>query len=97
MQHQSETGASRDPELVALVKRKAALSRLLTIIMFVAYFGFVCLLAFKPEALSGRVGAATLGIPVGIGLILFAWVLTGIYVRWANGAYDAVVARLKSK
>ncbi|RYX83144.1 DUF485 domain-containing protein [bacterium] len=82
---------------MALVKRKASLSRFLTLVMFVTYFGYVCLLAFKPEALSGRVGAATVGIPIGIGLILLAWVLTGIYVRWANGAYDAVVARLKSK
>ena len=89
--------AARDPELVALVKRKAALSRLLSFIMLGTYFGFVALLAFKPEALSSHMGAATLGIPIGIGLIVLAWILTGIYVRWANGAYDAAVARLKSK
>ena len=29
--------------------------------------------------------------------ILFAWVLTGIYVWWANGRYDAAVASLKSQ
>lgn len=97
MQYQSEAGVQHDPELVALVKRKAALSRVLTIVMFASYFGYVCLLAFKPSALSGRVGSATLGIPIGIGLIVLAWILTGIYVRWANGAYDSVVARLKSK
>lgn len=89
--------APPDPELVALVKRKAALSRLLSFIMLGTYFGFVGLLAFKPEVLAARVGAATLGIPVGIGLIVLAWILTGVYVRWANGAYDSVVARLKSK
>ncbi len=89
--------AALDPELVALVKRKAALSRLLSFIMFGAYFGYMTLLAFKPEVLSSRVGAATLGIPLGIGLIVLAWILTGIYVRWANGAYDSAVARLKSK
>lgn len=97
MQQQSETGASRDPELVAIVRRKAALSRLLSIVMFGAFFGYVFLLAFFPDALSARVGAATIGIPIGIGLIILAWVLTGIYVKWANGAYDAVVARHKSK
>ncbi|BCM88237.1 inner membrane protein YjcH [Abditibacteriota bacterium] len=97
MQHPSGKGAPPDPELMALVKRKAALSRTLTLIMFCTYFGFVALLAFAPDVLSARVGAATLGIPVGIGLIVLAWVLTGIYVRWANGAYDEVVARLKSK
>lgn len=94
---QSGTSTPRDPELVALVRRKAALSRALTLVMFLTYFGFVCLLAFAPSVLSVRVGAATLGIPIGIGLIVLAWILTGIYVRWANGAYDAAVARLKSK
>lgn len=90
-------GVPTDPELIALVKRKAALSRALTLVMFFTYFGFVALLAFAPQVLSARIGAATLGIPLGIGLILLAWILTGIYVRWANGAYDEVVARLKSK
>ena len=109
MQQQSGSSASHDPELIALVKRKAALSRVLTVVMFIAYFGFMGLLAFEqrpsvdggnagtPGVLSTRIGAATLGIPLGIGLIIFTWALTGIYVRWANGAYDAVVARLKSK
>ncbi len=97
MQHPSEKSASPDPELLALTRKKAALSRLLTFIMFGTYFGFVFLLAFKPQVLSARVGAASLGIPVGIGLIVLAWILTGIYVRWANGAYDSVVARLKGK
>ena len=89
--------AALDPELLALTRKKAALSRLLTFIVLGAYFGFVFLLAFAPGVLSARVGQASLGIPVGIGLIVLAWVLTGVYVRWANGAYDAAVARLKSK
>ncbi len=97
MPHSSEKPASPDPELVALTRKKAALSRWLSFIMLGAYFGFVFLLAFAPQILSVRVGAASLGIPVGIGVIVLAWILTGIYVRWANGAYDSVVARLKGK
>ena len=97
MQPPTSKQAPPDPELVALVKRKAALSRALTFLMFGSYFGFMGLLAFKPESLSARVGQATLGIPIGIGVIGLAWILTGIYVRWANGAYDSAVARLKNK
>jgi len=85
-----------DPELVALTRKKAALSRLLSFIMLGVYFGFVFLLAFAPDVLSAHVGQATLGIPLGIGIIALAWILTGLYVRWANGAYDSAVARLKS-
>lgn len=97
MQQPIDKSAALDPELLALMRQKAALSRVLTFIMFGAYFGFVFLLAFAPGVLSVRVGAASLGIPLAIGLIVLAWVLTGIYVRWANGAYDSVIARLKSK
>ena len=97
MEQQSKTGALRDPELVALMKRRATLSRALLLIMFCGYFGFMALLAFAPGVLSAPVGAATLGIPLGISLIVLAWVLTGIYVRWTNGAYDEVVTRLKAK
>jgi len=86
-----------DPELVALSRKKAALSRLLSFVMLGAYFGFVFLLAFAPDVLSAHVSEATLGIPIGIGIIALAWILTGLYVRWANGAYDAAVARVKSK
>lgn len=86
-----------DPELVALSRKKAALSRLLSFLMLGVYFGFVFLLAFAPGVLSAHVGQATLGIPLGIGIIALAWIITGLYVRWANGAYDSAVARVKSK
>lgn len=86
------------PEFIALVRRRWAVSLTLTAAMFVAYFGFVLVLAFYKESLAVRIGEhLTVGIPVGIGVILFAWVLTGIYVWWANGRYDAAVANLKNQ
>jgi uncharacterized membrane protein (DUF485 family) len=53
------------------------------------------LLAYAPDVLRARAGSATLGIPLGISVIVFAWILTGIYVKWANGAYDTMVARVR--
>lgn len=93
---QSASDIARDPEFERLVRAKKSLSTVLCLLIFGAYFGFIGLLAFAPQVLSAKVGAATLGIPVGIGVIIFAWILTGIYVRWANGAYDAMVAKVKS-
>lgn len=90
----NQTG--HDPEFLNLARRKNSLSLLLTAIIFVVYFGYIGLLAFEPEALSAKVGSASLGIPVGIGVIIFAWILTGIYVRWANGAYDTMVERVRA-
>lgn len=84
-----------DPQFRDLVRRKQKLSLTLTLIIFVAYFGYMTLMALAPETLAAPVGAATLGIPLGIGIIIFAWILTGVYVKWANGAYDAMVARVR--
>ena len=86
-----------DPEFADLARRKNALSLALTAAILLVYFGFVALLAFAPEILSARIGAVTLGIPIGIGVIIFAWILTGIYVRWANNDYDTRVAALKAR
>ena len=88
---------SDDPEFRSLVRTKSTLSIVLSILLLTVYFGFIGLMAFAPDVLRGYVGSATLGIPFGIGVIVLAWVLTGIYVRWANGAYDTMVARVKSK
>ena len=80
-----------------LVRRRWKVSLTLTAVMLAIYYGFVLILAFDKELLSGRVGtgAMTLWIPVGLGVILAAWVLTGIYVFWANGTYDRLVKDIK--
>jgi uncharacterized membrane protein (DUF485 family) len=80
-----------------LVRRRWTVSLTLTAIMLAIYYGFVLILAFDKELLSGKIagGAMTLWIPVGIAVILAAWVLTGIYVAWANSTYDRLVKEIK--
>ena len=69
---------------------------ILTVAMMAAYFGFVLLVAFN-KPLLGRVIAPglSLGILLGALVIVFAWVLTWTYVRWANTHYDSALARLR--
>jgi len=96
--NQAQRDLLDDPQFLALVKQKSRVSGILTALMLLAYFGFVLLLAFAPTALSGMVGGdATWGIPMGIGVIVFAWILTGIYVRWANSSYDTAIAEIKAR
>jgi uncharacterized membrane protein (DUF485 family) len=72
-----------------LVVRKWKISLVLTAIMMVVYFGFILVLAFKGEILATKLGEhMTLGIPVGLAIIVLACILTGIYVFWANSSYD---------
>ena len=61
------------------------ISLILTILELILYFGFIGLIAFKKHFLSIKLsGAIPVGIPVSVGAILLSWVLTGIYVWWAN-------------
>jgi uncharacterized membrane protein (DUF485 family) len=85
-------------EFKELMRRKNSISLVLTALTLIVYFGFMLLLAFGQQVLAAKVSrSATLGIPLGIGVIVLAWILTGIYVRWANTKYDEMVARVKAK
>lgn len=89
---------ARDSDFLALRRRKNRVALLLTLAMFAVYYGFVALMAFGKDFLGTKIsGATTIGIPIGIGVILVACVLTGIYAAWANKSYDAEVAKLKAR
>ena len=86
------------PELRRLVGRRWAISLALTAALFVAYYGFILLVALDKERLARRVGeVTTLGIPLAVGVIVIAWALTAIYVAWANKVYDPAVDELKTR
>ena len=87
----------QDEDFVQIVRRKNTIAGVLTALTLLVYFGYMGLIAFHPAALAARVGAATLGIPLGIGVILMSWLITGLYVRWANSTYDAMVERVRAK
>ncbi|MFA6143234.1 MAG: DUF485 domain-containing protein [Sulfurimonas sp.] len=89
-----------DPDYIHLVSVRSRFAWTLTIIMLVIYFGFVLVIAFDPTYLGTPLSAGsvtTIGIPVGVGVILSAFILTGIYVRRANGEFDELTRRIKDK
>ena len=68
----------------------------LTGCMMAVYFGFILLVAFNKPLLGMRVATGlSLGMLMGASVILVAWVLTWVYVRWANKHYDAGRAALR--
>jgi uncharacterized membrane protein (DUF485 family) len=87
-----------DPDFLSLVSRRNRIAWILTILELVLYFGFISLVAFNKPFLSMKMtGAITIGIPIAVGTILLSWVLTGIYIRWANQTYDTLVNNVKEK
>ena len=64
--------------------------------MLAIYFGFILLIAFdKPLMGTLLTPGLSLGILLGALVILSAWVLTMIYVRWANRVYDEKISNLR--
>jgi uncharacterized membrane protein (DUF485 family) len=73
-----------------LCARRNRLSLWLTLAMLAIYFGFILLVAFAPALLGTRIGNShiTLGIPLGLAVIVSAIALTGVYVWRANSEFD---------
>ena len=89
-------------EYHARVARLAAarfrIAVILTALMVLLYFGFVSLVAFNKPLLAGLVTRGlSLGILLGGLVIVLSWVLTWIYVRWANEHYDPELERLRGE
>jgi uncharacterized membrane protein (DUF485 family) len=64
--------------------------------MMAVYFGFILLVAWaKPFLGRQLVPGLSLGILLGALVIVTAWLLIGVYVRWANSHYDQTVARIR--
>lgn len=81
-------------EQVTAARWRVAIS--LTVAMMVAYFGFILLVAFnKPLLATPVTRGLSLGMLLGVLVIVVAWGLTWVYVRWANTRYDASLDGLK--
>ena len=79
----------RDPNYIKLVAERKTFGWTLSIIMLVIYYGFIALVAFAPSAIAVKLfGSITIGLTLGVAIILAAIVLTGVYVLRANAQYD---------
>ncbi len=90
--HRIET----NPHYIQLVKDRTKFGWLLALSMMVVYYGFILLIAFRKDLLSFPIGGGvtTTGIPVGLFVIIFTVLITGIYVRHANKRYDELTAAI---
>src|SRR3954462_4485385 len=79
-----ETSVLSNPNFQALVRERSGFGWTLTIIMLVIYFGFIPLVAFGKGFLATKIGGVTsIGMIIGLLVILSAVVLTGIYTQRA--------------
>ena len=85
-----------NPKYHELRRKRNSFGWLLTAMMMVVYYGYIALIAFNKPFLAQPIGAGvtSLGIPIGMGVIIFTIIITGIYVRRANGEYDRLTAEI---
>ena len=87
----------RNPKFEDLVSRRGRLATTLSIIVLVVFYGFILVVAFKPALLATPLwqgAVTTVAIPVGVGIIVFFWLLTGYYIHRANREFDQTNAEI---
>ena len=84
-----------NPAFIELERKRGTFGWSLTALMLVIYYGFVFLVAFVPGEIGVRVaGSMTVGLLLGLGVIVSAVVLTGVYVWRANTVFDKLQAQV---
>ena len=86
-----------NPSYIELVSKRSSYAWKLTIIMLVVYYTYIMVLAFSPDTLGQSLsgGVTTVGIPIGIAIIIFSFAITGVYVRRANSEFDDLLNKVK--
>ena len=82
----------KNPKFLKFVSTRNNYSIIMTIAMMVVYFGYILLIAFDKQFLATKVATGStmsVGIPMGIGVLVFTIIITAIYVRRANTEFDA--------
>lgn len=88
-----------NPDYQKLVSERSRFAWILSIIMLVVYYAFIMVIAFDPSLLGTRIGSGvmTVGIPIGISIIIIAFILAGIYVRRANSEFDKLTQKVRDE
>lgn len=82
-----------------LVSTRSKYGWTLTALMMIFYYGFIMLIAFNKELLAQPIGDSvmTWGLPIGLFVILFTIVITGLYVYRANNEFDGLTKKTKEE
>lgn len=86
-----------NPKYKKLVSTRSTYSITMTILIMVIYYGYILLIAFDKEFLAQKLGAGmvtSIGIPMGVGVIILTILITNIYVRRANSEFDTLNAEI---
>jgi uncharacterized membrane protein (DUF485 family) len=89
----------RLPEYQALTRARKKIMWPLSLATIVVYFALILAIAFYPAALGTPIadGVTSVGMVLGLGVILFCMVITGIYVHYANSVLEPLARAIRQK
>ncbi len=84
------------PKYQELRAKRTSFGWWLTLAGMLAYYGFILLVAFDKPLLAQKLGngVMTLGMPIGVAVIVFTIIITWIYVRRANSEFDSLTEQI---
>jgi len=87
------------PEYAALTRARKKIMWPLSIATIFAYFALILTIAFDPASLGNPIGegVTSIGMVLGLGVILFCMVITGIYVYYANRVLEPLTRAIVEK
>lgn len=86
-----------NPKFHHLVRTRNRYALVMTLLVVIIYFGYILLVAFDKPFLAQKLGAGwvtSLGIPLGLGVIVLTILITAFYVHIANTQFDAMAAEV---
>ena len=91
-----EARIAADPRYAALVRDRQRFSWTLTAITVIVYSSFISLIAFDKPLMAQPIGGGTISLAVVLGaaMLIGTVAICAVYVRRANGEYDARLAEL---
>ena len=87
------------PEYAALTRARKKIIWPLSLATILAYFALILTIAFAPASLGNPIGSGvtSIGLVLGLGVILFCMMITGIYVYYANRVLEPLTRAIVQK
>ena len=84
------------PAYRELKRKRTSFGWWLSLAGMIAYYGFILLVAFDKPLLAQKIGSGvtTVGMPLGVAVIVFTIVITWLYVRRANTEFDGLTEQI---
>jgi len=95
--HEVYKSVRNNPKFTELVTKRSRFAWKLAFTILTVYYSFIMIIAFAPTVFGNTIGGSvtTIGIPVGLSIILLCFILTGVYTKRANNEFDRLTDEIK--